>query len=114
MEKRESRYKQVFKESISAFREVCFLALGYKVELKGDAASGQQAVFELRSAFDHEAQLVFKYHAGESRLELVPTPYTQRADVAKEVETFVGKFRSVPAFTANLTIERFNQTTLGL
>lgn len=110
MEKREGRYKQVFKESISAFREVCFLALGYKVEMKSE----QPNMFEFRSAFDSEAQLLFRYHPGESRLEPIPSAFTQRPEVAKELEMFVVKFRSVPAFTANLTLERFNQTTLGL
>lgn len=43
-------------------------------------------------------------------MELVPNAFTQ-GRAAREVETFVRKFNSIPAFTANLTMEGFQRQT---
>lgn len=43
-------------------------------------------------------------------MELVPTPYTQ-GRLAREVDTFVVRFRCIPALTANLTMESFQKAT---
>ena len=41
----------------------------------------------------------------------MPTPYATRHRV--EVSTFLERYRSIPAFTANLTMELFNARTQG-
>ena len=42
-------------------------------------------------------------------MELVPNMYSERC--SREVNTFIVKFRCIPAFTANLTIENFQKQT---
>ena len=42
-------------------------------------------------------------------MELVPNVYS--AKWSREVDTFISKFRCIPAFTANLTIENFQKQT---
>eukprot|EP00887_Chlorella_sp_A99_P005609 scaffold1.g5609.t1 len=46
----------------------------------------------------------------DGRMVLVPTPYSS-SRLAREVETFVERFKSIPAFTANLTMELFQKQT---
>jgi hypothetical protein len=55
-----------------------------------------------------EAVLSFKLSKAKG-IRLVPTPYSD--SLRKQVETFLSKYKSVPAFTANLTMELFNQGT---
>ena len=113
LEKRESRYKAVFRESITTFREACRLIFGFSVDMAGER-------FTLRSMFATRADetlvvRVARGGDGDGPLEasLEPSSYTQRPDMTRQVETFIGRCRSVPAFTANLTMELFNQQTLG-
>ena len=40
-----------------------------------------------------------------------PAQLHRSARLAREVETFVDRFRSIPAFTANLTMELFQKQT---
>ena len=42
-------------------------------------------------------------------MELVPNAHS--AKMAREVSTFVSKFKCIPAFTANLTMENFQKQT---
>ena len=56
------------------------------------------------------AELVFRMRRDGS-LVLVPTPYA--AGLQREVETFIDRFRSISAFTANLTMELFQRLTQG-
>lgn len=44
-----------------------------------------------------------------SAMELVPNDFSKQ--MQREVETFVQRFKSIPAFTANLTMELFNRQT---
>mmetsp|Transcript_8478 Transcript_8478/g.17556 ORF Transcript_8478/g.17556 Transcript_8478/m.17556 type:complete len:809 (-) Transcript_8478:246-2672(-) len=113
--KKESRYKEIFKDKIFTFRDACYYLFGYKVEMK-DSPDGS-TTFVLRSMYDGESdsqRLVFKYKAGEEHpLQIEDTAYTtQDPEVKKQVETFIKRFRSIPGFTANLTMEQFNKHTL--
>ncbi len=42
-------------------------------------------------------------------MHLLPTQYTER--LKREVETYVGRFCSIPALLANLTMENFQKNT---
>ncbi|KAJ9514773.1 hypothetical protein QJQ45_028545, partial [Haematococcus lacustris] len=46
----------------------------------------------------------------ERGMEMVATPFTSTR-LAREVDTFVNRFRSIPALTANLTMELFQKQT---
>jgi hypothetical protein len=45
-------------------------------------------------------------------VELEPGGWAEAA-LAREVDTFVRRFKSVPAFTANLTMDLFQRQTQG-
>ena len=55
------------------------------------------------------SQLAFRL-LRDGRMVLIPTAYTTRR-LAREVETFVDRFKSIPALTANLTMELFQKQT---
>ena len=43
-------------------------------------------------------------------MELLPNEYVTKR-LKRDVETFIGRFKSIPAFTANLTMENFQKNT---
>ncbi len=43
-------------------------------------------------------------------MRLVPTPFTTQR-LAREIDTFVTRFKCIPALTANLTMENFQRQT---
>ena len=49
--------------------------------------------------------------ATAQRADPQPALTTRSGRLAREVETFVDRFRSIPAFTANLTMELFQKQT---
>ena len=122
LEKFLARYKTVFKDQISAFREACFFLYGYKMDVddvaapKVNSADAQVGValatkrFTLTSRFakDSSECMVFNYVPGHG-LEMLPNPYSKSMQM--EVDTFINKFRSIPAFLANHTMEAFNAAT---
>ena len=57
-----------------------------------------------------EAVLSFKLSKAKG-IRLVPTPYSE--GLGRQVDAFLAKCKCVPAFTANLTMELFNQSTQG-
>jgi hypothetical protein len=44
-------------------------------------------------------------------MEMLDTPFTAQPHRQHEVQTFIHKFKSIPAFTANLTMELFQKQT---
>ncbi len=43
-------------------------------------------------------------------MELLPNDFVAKR-LRQEVDTFIGRFKSIPAFTANLTMENFQKHT---
>lgn len=46
----------------------------------------------------------------EGQMILLPNEYVTRR-LKKETETFIDRYKSIPAFTANLTMDNFQQQT---
>ena len=111
LEKRETRFKTVFKEQISAFREACYFLFGYRIDM---AMEKQQTHFVIRSIFstDGDEDIRFRFTAGEG-VEMLPLERPSSKELELNIKTFVHQFKCVPAFTANLTIEMFNKTTVS-
>ncbi|KAF5828705.1 mitotic checkpoint protein-domain-containing protein [Dunaliella salina] len=110
------RLREVFKERAAAFREAVHLLFGYRVDMTSEATAARNAgsaptTLSLRPQHFHEpdALLVFRL-TRERGMELVPTSWTT-GKLAREVDTFINKFKSIPAFTANLTMEGFQKAT---
>mmetsp|Transcript_3177 Transcript_3177/g.9010 ORF Transcript_3177/g.9010 Transcript_3177/m.9010 type:complete len:779 (-) Transcript_3177:5355-7691(-) len=117
VEKRERRLKEVFRDRIQAFREACYQLFGYRVDMASESSSrgagaGAASSFVLRPAKadckdDH---LMFRFTQAGG-MEMLDTPFTIQPARQREVQTFIGKFGSIPAFTANLTMELFQKQT---
>ncbi|KFM22749.1 Mitotic spindle assembly checkpoint protein MAD1 [Auxenochlorella protothecoides] len=111
LQKANDRLQQVFRRQITQFREAVYLLFGYRVEMMTDPSAREiRARFVLRPQHEDEgAELVFDL-LRSGVLALVPTALTT-GRLAQEAATFVDRFRSIPAFTANLTLENFQRQT---
>ncbi|KAJ3707750.1 hypothetical protein LUZ61_011455 [Rhynchospora tenuis] len=114
LEKREERYKAVFAEKISVFRKACCSLFGYKIVMDDQKRPNGIPVtrFTLQSIYaqSDDEKLDFEYESGS--MNIVMNDYTSQTDIAHQIEIFIRKMNSIPAFTANLTVECFNRRTL--
>ncbi len=120
LSRQEARLRELFGESTKAFREAVRCLFGYRVDMQAAApGSAKGALVLLRPdgaaakaagpPGDRDPQLQFRFTPASGRLELLPTPLSKA--LAKEVSTFVERFASVPAFTANLTMDLFQKAS---
>ncbi|XP_010442462.1 PREDICTED: mitotic spindle checkpoint protein MAD1-like isoform X1 [Camelina sativa] len=114
LEKREERYKTVFADRISVFRRACCELFGYKIVMDEHQRPNGIPVtrFTLQSIYaqNDDEKLEFEYESGNT--SILNNGYASQGEIAKQIEIFIRKFNSIPAFTANLTMESFNRRTL--
>ncbi|KNA26064.1 hypothetical protein SOVF_000720 [Spinacia oleracea] len=115
LEKREERYKTVFAEKISVFRRACCELFGYKIVMDDQQRPNGIPItrFTLQSIYaqSDDEKLEFEYESGNTNI--LVNDYAKQRDISQQVEIFVQKLNSIPAFTANLTVESFNRRTLS-
>ncbi|KAL3620766.1 coiled-coil domain-containing protein mad1 [Castilleja foliolosa] len=115
LEKREERYKTVFAERISVFRRACCELFGYKIVMDDHQRPDGIPVtrFTLHSiyAMNDDEKLQFEYESGNTNI--VANEYASQPEISRQVDIFIKKMNSIPAFTANLTVESFNKRTLS-
>ncbi|KAK9286508.1 hypothetical protein L1049_014906 [Liquidambar formosana] len=115
LEKREERYKTVFADRISVFRRACCELFGYKIVMDEHQRSNGIPVtrFTLQSIYaqSDDEKLEFEYESGNTNI--VANDYTLQPEISHQVEIFIRKLNSIPAFTANLTVESFNRRTIS-
>ncbi|XP_020230705.1 mitotic spindle checkpoint protein MAD1 [Cajanus cajan] len=115
LEKREERYKTVFADRISVFRRACCELFGYKIVMDEHQRSNGIPVtrFTLQSIYaqSDDEKLEFEYESGNTNI--LENHYTSQPEVSRQVEIFIRKMNSIPAFTANITVESFNRRTLS-
>ena len=104
----------MFKEQIATFRDAIPKLFGFQIDMASEAAAGATR-FTLRSAYvlEQGATLDFRCTGKEAPMELLPNAHTKEPSIAPMVSTFVQRCRSIPAFTANYTMEEFNKRTLA-
>ncbi|CAO1942482.1 unnamed protein product [Urochloa humidicola] len=114
LEKREERYKAVFAERISVFRKACCSLFGYKIVMNDQQQSNGIPVtrFILQSVYaqSDDEKLEFDYESGSTNI--VVNDYTSEQEIAQQVDVFIRRMNSIPAFTANLTMESFNKRSI--
>ncbi|CAN6543370.1 unnamed protein product [Malus baccata var. baccata] len=114
LEKREERYKTVFADRISVFRRACCELFGYKIVMDEHQRPNGIPVtrFTLQSIYaqSDDEKLEFEYESGSTNI--LANDYTSQSEISHQVEIFIRKLNSIPAFTANLTVESFNRRTL--
>ncbi|XP_027915682.1 mitotic spindle checkpoint protein MAD1 isoform X6 [Vigna unguiculata] len=115
LEKREERYKTVFADRISVFRRACCELFGYKIVMDEHHRPNGIPVtrFTLQSIYaqSDDEKLEFEYESGNTNI--LANHYTSLPEVSRQVEIFIRKMNSIPAFTANITVESFNKRTLS-
>ncbi|XP_020598023.1 mitotic spindle checkpoint protein MAD1 [Phalaenopsis equestris] len=115
LEKREERYKAVFAEKISVFRRACCSLFGYKIVMDDQQRPNgiPMTRFTLQSIYAQrdEEKLEFDYESGNATI--LVNDYTSQTEIHHQVDIFIRKMNSIPAFTANLTMESFNKRTLS-
>ncbi|KAH7685202.1 Spindle assembly checkpoint component Mad1 protein [Dioscorea alata] len=115
LEKREERYKAVFAEKISVFRRACCSLFGYKIVMDDQQRPNGIPItrFTLQSIYaqSDDEKLEFDYESGNA--SILVNEYTSQPEISHQVEIFVKKWNSIPAFTANITMESFNKRTLS-
>ncbi|WOL03614.1 mitotic spindle checkpoint protein MAD1 isoform X1 [Canna indica] len=115
LEKREERYKAVFAEKISVFRRACCSLFGYKIVMDDQQRPDGIPVtrFTLQSIYaqNDDEKLEFEYESGSTNI--LGNDYSSQPEISHQIEIFIKKMNSIPAFTANLTIESFNKRTLS-
>lgn len=115
LEKREERYKTVFADRISVFRRACCELFGYKIVMDEHQRPNGIPVthFTLQSIYAQgdDEKLEFEYESNNTNI--LVNDYTSQPEISRQVDIFVRKMNSIPAFTANLTVESFNRRTLS-
>ncbi|KMT07895.1 hypothetical protein BVRB_6g145910 [Beta vulgaris subsp. vulgaris] len=115
LEKREERYKTVFADRISVFRRACCELFGYKIVMDDQQRPNGIPItrFTLQSIYaqSDDEKLEFEYESGNTNI--LVNNYAKQSDISQQVEIFIRKLNSIPAFTANLTVESFNRRTLS-
>ncbi|CAO2829863.1 unnamed protein product [Amaranthus hypochondriacus] len=115
LEKREERYKTVFADRISVFRRACCELFGYKIVMDDKQRPNGIPItrFTLQSIYaqSDDEKLEFEYESGNTNI--LANEYTKQPEISQQVEIFIRKLNSIPAFTANLTVESFNRRTLS-
>jgi mitotic spindle assembly checkpoint protein MAD1 len=112
VQKTSDRLQQVFTRQISIFRDAIKGLFGYSVEMTSDPYSVRdvKACFVLRPMYGEAGwELAFRM-LKDGRIVMDPTDYSRR-HLVREIETFVNRFRSIPALTANITMETFQRQT---
>ncbi|WOG82537.1 hypothetical protein DCAR_0101702 [Daucus carota subsp. sativus] len=113
--KREERYKTVFADRISVFRRACCDMFGYKILMDDHHRADGIPVtrFTLHSIYaqSDDEKLQFEYESGNTNI--IESDYTSQPEISRQVDIFIRKMNSIPAFTANLTVESFNKRTLS-
>lgn len=111
LSKKESRLKSAFQERVSVFRDACYSIFGYRIDMTTEAANNKSVTtFILRPMHEEQESLYLAFRYNKSgQAELVPTTYSET--MQREVDTFIGRYKSIPAFTANLTMDIFNKQT---
>lgn len=112
VQKTSDRLQQVFTRQISTFRDAIKGLFGYSVEMTSDprVMRDVKAHFVLRPMYGEAGwELAFRM-LKDGRIVMDPTDYSRR-HLVREIETFVNRFRSIPALTANITMETFQRHT---
>jgi len=100
-ERQLQRLREVFKQKIKEFRKACSQMFGFQI----DVLEGKQ--YRLRSMYGREDDfLLFK--ANESGMDLLSTNFSMK--LRDEIDEFLKKHHSIPAFLSQITLQTFNNT----
>lgn len=103
-EMKNQRLKEVFKKKIQEFREACYALTGFKVDVTRDNQYRLQSMYAERSTDD----LLFE-SSSKGDMMLLATDFSSQ--LADQIDTYLNRFNSIPAFLSSITLELFNRQT---
>jgi mitotic spindle assembly checkpoint protein MAD1 len=98
------RLRDVFKQTLTKFRDACYRLFGYKIEMLTDD------VYRLRSMYAARPTDDLRFVMKSDRLELLETPYCR--ELAEDVLGVLKKYNSIPVFLGTVTTELFQAQTI--
>jgi len=103
-EMKNQRLKEVFKKKIQEFREACYALTGYKVDVTRDNQYRLQSMYAERSTDD----LLFE-STPKGEMMLLATDFSSQ--LTDQIDAYLTRFNSIPAFLSSITLELFNRQT---
>jgi len=103
-EMKNQRLKEVFKKKIQEFREACYALTGYKIDVIRDNQYRLQSMYAERSTDD----LLFE-STSKGEMMLLATDFSSQ--LTDQIETYLSRCNSIPAFLSSITLELFNRQT---
>ncbi|XP_068760462.1 mitotic spindle assembly checkpoint protein MAD1-like [Montipora capricornis] len=103
-EMKNQRLKEVFKKKIQEFREACYALTGFKVDVTRDNQYRLQSMYAERSTDD----LLFE-SSSKGDMMLLATDFSSQ--LTDQIDTYLNRFNSIPAFLSSITLELFNRQT---
>jgi len=103
-EMKNQRLKEVFKKKIQEFREACYALTGFKIDVIRDNQYRLQSMYAERSTDD----LLFE-SSSKGEMMLLATDFSSQ--LADQIETYLSRYNSIPAFLSSITLELFNRQT---
>ena len=98
------RLKEVFGKMSAEFKEVTYLLLGFQIDMK------DQGRFRLRSMYaEHKDDVLYFSKSEEGDMHLLETPFA--ASLGPEVDAYLRRCHSIPAFLSHVTMKLFNSVT---
>jgi len=94
----------VFKKKIQEFREACYALTGYKVDVTRDNQYRLQSMYAERSTDD----LLFE-STPKGEMMLLATDFSSQ--LTDQIDAYLTRFNSIPAFLSSITLELFNRQT---
>ncbi|KNC53680.1 MAD1L1 protein [Thecamonas trahens ATCC 50062] len=100
-----TRLKEVFAKMSAEFKEVTYLLLGFQIDMK------DQGRYRLRSMYaEHKDDVLYFAKSDEGTMHLLETPFA--ASLGDEVDAYLRRCHSIPAFLSHVTTKLFNSLTV--
>eukprot|EP01089_Gocevia_fonbrunei_P004885 TRINITY_DN14974_c0_g1_i1.p1 TRINITY_DN14974_c0_g1~~TRINITY_DN14974_c0_g1_i1.p1 ORF type:complete len:173 (+),score=55.27 TRINITY_DN14974_c0_g1_i1:64-519(+) len=109
VEKIKDRVMQISKKKITEFREAVYQLFGWKIEYFEE---GRRKRFRLKSMYSERENDYLMFEKEGKGFDLLGTDFSERLD--DEVQTYLVKCNSIPAFVCNVTVDLFNRTTFKM
>ncbi|EDO40015.1 predicted protein [Nematostella vectensis] len=103
-ELKNQRLKEVFSRKIQEFREACYALTGYKIDVVRDKKYRLQSMYAERANDD----LLFESNS-KGEMMMLQTDFS--AQVADQIDTYLKKMNSIPAFLSAVTLDLFSRQT---
>jgi len=103
------RLNKAFKIKIREVRETCFQLFGYALEISD---TGERAdSYKIRSMYAENKEAdYFLFKSTKTGIELLETDFSKQWE--EQLQTYLAKFHSIPAFLSAVTIELFTKNSM--